>query len=56
MKNTTERLEGVDARVLKLVGIDEDTIYDSFSKLVDDDEPYRKMAHAANPFGDGHAC
>lgn len=56
MRNTTERPEGVDAGVLKLVGTDENIIYDNFTKLLDDKEEYMRMAHAANPYGDGKAC
>lgn len=56
MRNTTERPEGVDAGVLKLVGTDEATIYEAFSKLLDDENAYEQMAHATNPFGDGNAC
>lgn len=56
MRDTTERPEGVDAGTLKLVGTNEDTIYQWFTKLLDDPEEYAKMAHAANPYGDGHAC
>lgn len=56
MRDTTERPEGVDAGTLKLVGTNEDTIYEWFTKLLDEPEEYAKMAHAANPYGDGHAC
>ena len=56
MRDTTERPEGVDAGTLKLVGTKEETIYEWFTKLLDDPEEYAKMAHAANPYGDGHAC
>lgn len=56
MRDTTERPEGVDAGTLKLVGTNENIIYDWFTKLLDDDEEYSKMAHASNPYGDGHAC
>ncbi|MBR5388093.1 MAG: UDP-N-acetylglucosamine 2-epimerase (non-hydrolyzing) [Clostridia bacterium] len=56
MRNTTERPEGVQAGTLKLVGTNEETIYEWFTKLLDDKEEYNKMAHAANPYGDGHAC
>lgn len=56
MRDTTERPEGVEAGTLKLVGTSEDNIYEWFTKLLDDDEEYAKMAHAANPYGDGHAC
>ena len=44
------------AGTLKLVGTNEDTIYEWFTRLLDDKEEYNKMAHAANPYGDGHAC
>ena len=56
MRDTTERPEGIDAGTLKLVGTNEDTIYEWFTKLLDEPEEYAKMAHAANPYGDGHAC
>lgn len=56
MRNTTERPEGVEAGTLKLVGTDEETIYEWFTRLLDDEAAYAQMAHAANPYGDGHAC
>ena len=56
MRDTTERPEGVEAGTLKLVGTSEETIYEWFTKLLDDEEEYAKMAHSANPYGDGHAC
>ena len=56
MRNTTERPEGIEAGTLKLVGTSEDTIYEWFTRLLDDKKEYEKMAHAANPYGDGHAC
>ena len=56
MRDTTERPEGVDAGVLKLVGTDEDTIYRSFKLLLEDKLEYDKMSKASNPYGDGHAC
>ncbi len=56
MRDTTERPEGVEAGTLKLVGTKEETIYEWFTKLLDDETEYEKMAHAANPYGDGHAC
>lgn len=56
MRDTTERPEGVDAGTLKLVGTSEERIYEEFTKLLDNKEEYEKMAHAANPYGDGHAC
>lgn len=56
MRDTTERPEGVDAGTLKLVGTSEEVIYEWFTKLLDDPNEYNKMAHAENPYGDGHAC
>lgn len=55
MRDTTERPEGINAGTLKLVGTSEEVIYREFTKLLDDKEEYKKMAHAANPYGDGHA-
>ncbi len=56
MRDTTERPEGVEAGTLRLVGTDEETIFRSFSELLDDRAAYEKMSHACNPYGDGHAC
>lgn len=56
MRDTTERPEGVESGTLKLVGTSEDTIYEWFTKLLDDEAEYNRMAHAENPYGDGHAC
>lgn len=56
MRDTTERPEGVEAGTLKLVGTNEEKIYEWFSKLLNNQEEYNKMAHAVNPYGDGHAC
>ena len=56
MRDTTERPEGIAAGTLKLVGTKEEGIYQSFSELLDNQEAYYSMAHAANPYGDGHAC
>lgn len=56
MRDTTERPEGIKAGTLKLVGTEEETIYREFTKLLDDPQAYEAMSHAANPYGDGHAC
>ena len=56
MRDTTERPEGVKAGTLKLVGTKEDRIYSEFTRLLDDDDMYRAMAQATNPYGDGFAC
>lgn len=54
MRNTTERPEGIAAGTLKLVGTDEENIYNNFSQLLSDRKIYDKMAQASNPYGDGH--
>lgn len=56
MRDTTERPEGIAAGTLKLVGTDEEVIYQHFTQLLDNQEAYQQMAHAANPYGDGFAC
>lgn len=56
MRDTTERPEGIAAGTLKLVGTNEQTIYDSFRELLLDEDAYRKMSTASNPYGDGFAC
>ena len=56
MRDVTERPEGIAAGTLKLVGTEEETIYREFSRLLDDRNAYEAMAHAENPYGDGHAC
>lgn len=56
MRDTTERPEGIAAGTLKLVGTEEETIYNEFSRLLSDKEEYESMSKASNPYGDGHAC
>ncbi len=56
MRDTTERPEGIKAGTLKLVGTTEEVIYKNFKLLLEDKNEYEKMAHASNPYGDGHAC
>lgn len=56
MRDTTERPEGIAAGTLRLVGTDEKTIYQNFTELLENQNSYNAMAHAANPYGDGHAC
>jgi UDP-N-acetylglucosamine 2-epimerase (non-hydrolysing) len=56
MRATTERPEGVEAGVLKLVGTDSAAIVSEAKNLLDHPEVYQKMAQAANPFGDGYAA
>ncbi len=56
VRDTTERPEGVAACVLKLIGTNEEIVYEEFNRLLTDQSAYQDMAHASNPYGDGHAC
>ena len=55
MRDTTERPEGIAAGTLKLVGTEEEVIYNSFKELLKNQETYSKMSRASNPYGDGNA-
>lgn len=56
MRDTTERPEGIAAGTLKLVGTEEEIIYQNFKELLENKEEYNKMSQASNPYGDGFAC
>lgn len=56
MRDTTERPEGIKAGTLKLVGTDEEQIYNNFKELLENQDAYNAMAKAINPYGDGQAC
>jgi UDP-N-acetylglucosamine 2-epimerase (non-hydrolysing) len=56
LRETTERPEGVEAGVARLVGTDEEAIFREAEKLLTDPEAYAAMARAANPYGDGRAA
>jgi UDP-N-acetylglucosamine 2-epimerase (non-hydrolysing) len=55
MRDTTERPEGIAAGTLKLVGSNEEVIYENFKLLLEDKAEYEKMSQANNPYGDGFA-
>lgn len=55
LRDTTERPEGIKAGTLKLVGTDEEVIYEETKKLLTNINEYEKMSKASNPYGDGHA-
>jgi UDP-N-acetylglucosamine 2-epimerase len=55
MREVTERPEGLEAGVNRLVGMQTDDIVDAVAELLDDDAKYQRMARAVNPFGDGLA-
>lgn len=55
LRTETERPEAVEAGTVKVVGVEEETIYREAALLLTDASQYGKMAHAVNPYGDGHA-
>lgn len=56
MRRVTERQEGIDKGVLRLVGTDEESIFKETAKLLTDADAYRAAACATDCFGDGRAC
>jgi UDP-N-acetylglucosamine 2-epimerase (non-hydrolysing) len=55
LRDVTERPEGIEAGVARLVGTDRAAIVRETLRLIDDDREYRRMAGGANPYGDGRA-
>ena len=56
MREVTERPEGVEAGILRLVGTGSRRIVREAKRLLDDPSAYAEMAKASNPYGDGHAA
>ncbi|MCS7179003.1 MAG: UDP-N-acetylglucosamine 2-epimerase (non-hydrolyzing) [Anaerolineae bacterium] len=56
LREVTERPEGVEAGVLKVVGTDVDRIVSEAACLLTDEMAYREMAQQRNPYGDGRAA
>ncbi|MFN3704673.1 MAG: non-hydrolyzing UDP-N-acetylglucosamine 2-epimerase [Thermoflexales bacterium] len=56
LREVTERPEGVEAGVLKVVGTDPDRIVAEVARLLIDETAYREMAQRRNPYGDGYAA
>ena len=55
LRTETERPEAVEAGTVKVVGVKTSDIVQEAEKLITSEEDYQKMAHAVNPYGDGHA-
>lgn len=55
LRRETERPEAADAGTVKIAGVDREEITKLAKELLDNEEEYNKMAHAANPYGDGSA-
>jgi len=56
LRRETERPEAVEAGTVVLAGTARDDIFRLASELLTDSAKYDEMAHAVNPYGDGHAC
>lgn len=56
LRDTTERPEAVSAGTVLLVGTAYEDVLRETNRLLDDAAHYKKMAEAANPYGDGQAC
>ena len=56
LRRETERPEAVAASTVKLAGVEEEDIFSMASELLTAPAAYAAMAHAVNPYGDGHAC
>ena len=56
MRDTTERPEGIEAGVVKLVGTQRGRIVTETTKLLRDPIAHAAMANGANPYGDGKAA
>ncbi len=55
MRNTTERPEGIEAGVVKLVGADKKNIVNGTLELLENGRLYKNMSESANPYGEGRA-
>jgi len=56
LRDVTERPEGIQAGVVKMVGTDPEKIVGETFRLLEDPRAYQAMAKAVNPYGDGHAA
>ena len=55
LRDTTERPEGIEAGTLLLAGTEEENIYKITKNLLEDENKYKAMSKAVNPYGDGKA-
>jgi UDP-N-acetylglucosamine 2-epimerase (non-hydrolysing) len=56
LRELTERPEGIEAGVARLVGTDPERIFAEASRLLTSPGAYLEMARAVNPYGDGQAA
>jgi UDP-N-acetylglucosamine 2-epimerase len=55
LRNKTERPEGIEAGVARLVGTDRQRIVNEAMELLGSEEEYKRMVACENPYGDGKA-
>ena len=55
LRDSTERPEGVEAGTLRVIGTNEDSVYEETKRLLDDKQLYKHMSETNNPYGDGNA-
>ena len=53
LRSVTERPDAVNYGTVKLVGLEEENIFNTALQLIDNKAEYEKMANAVNPYGDG---
>jgi UDP-N-acetylglucosamine 2-epimerase (non-hydrolysing) len=56
LRDVTERPEGIDAGVARLVGTDPQALLANARELLDDPAAWQAMSRATSPYGDGHAA
>lgn len=56
MRETTERMEGIEAGAAKLVGTSQAGITEGVTRVLSNPQEYERMRQAINPYGDGHAA
>ena len=56
LRDTTERMEGVEVGTAKLIGTAEEDVYRELMRMLDDENEYHRMSHMINPYGDGEAA
>lgn len=55
LRKVTERPEAVAAGTAKVVGVEEQGVYEDVQELLTNQRVYERMANAVNPYGDGKA-
>lgn len=55
LRNTTERIESIQSGTAKLIGTNKENIVKEVSLIIQNEEAFKKMSNAINPYGDGNA-